>query len=170
MQLDLMDILNEQEQEKKDVVIKQQHDKEVQEKNVVIGMDEFEKIKSEKALNIDPDKLPWKPWNLFPEYMDCDVLAVIPPNALSSLEYSFRFGLHTRYDDPVQKAYHEIWANYNRLIWHYKPHNVDWCTAFRLLTEHRDSGKPIWMRIVRVKGQVIPLFIPECIIEVCDLT
>lgn len=162
-QLDLITIIEAEEREKRMNERREKLQQEVKRINAAIGMDEFEQIKANLAQVIHPDSLPWKAWSTFSEYETCNVRAVIPPNAITQGEYARRFP-KASYDDPVGKTYMDLWAAYNWCIWHYEPHGVDWCGAFRILENRRDRGEPVWMRIMRVHG--IVRFLPECIVEI----
>lgn len=79
--------------------------REISQLKEAIGMDQFKQIKTERAISITVDDLPWRKWKLFKDYEECDVLAIVPPNAMSSLEFSFRFPDKKRaYGDPSRNA------------------------------------------------------------------
>lgn len=154
-QIDLFDLVN-----KPGPVKEKQNQPVVVEK---IDMTDFERIKSERALKIDPDDLLWRPASMEHEE-ECNVLAVIPPNAINSTEWGFRFGFRRgKYHNPEKDACFNLWKEYTSAIWWMRFGEIDWGTAILTMERHRDSGEPVWMRATRYKGK--PYFIPECIVD-----
>jgi hypothetical protein len=163
MQLDLFEQLEREEREARQQAYMDEVKKQAAAAELytdVISLADFERIKAERAISIDPDELPWRRI-LQSEFEKCNVLSIVPPNAISSLQYSLRKGSIGR--DPVKTHLHEIWSEYNWCIWDYEPHGVDWCGAFSLLDRSRDMGEPVWMQLTRVNGKV--RFWPECIVD-----
>lgn len=166
MQLDLLELLEAPEREARAEAARENRLQGIKRRNEAIGMDVFERIKADRGLQICLDNLPWKALKIAPEYEKCNVLAVIPPNALCGLEYTMRFP-KAHYDDLVKREFEDLWVNYTHCIWNYKPHNADWCKAFRLLEVCRDKGEPIWMQLSRTHGKLS--FMPDCIVGIEDV-
>lgn len=170
MQLDLFNLISAEDEQVQRVVEEERLLQTITKHREALGWDEYEKIKAERSLNVDIDSLPWI--QLHPNistsgYEHCDIKVIIPPDALSYMEYYHRVPSKKRinFNDPVSTHYHEVWAAYTMAVWKYKPHNVDWTGAYEKLSKHRDNGDPIWIRLSRQGGKLAP----DCIIEIAGL-
>ncbi|MDF9845127.1 MULTISPECIES: hypothetical protein [unclassified Paenibacillus] len=171
MQLDLFDILNEealQARKSLEATILQER---IAESRQALGWDEYEKLKSELALQIEINNLPWVQShpNMRTGYEHVDVQVIIPPDVLSPMEYHLRLnpkGKLSYRDDNLRVASRDLWSSYNFAVWRYEPHQVDWCGAMKLLTRHRDAGDPIWVRISRIGGRLLYGALPDCIVKI----
>lgn len=171
MQLDLFDILNEESLQAKKSLEAAILQERIAESRQALGWDEYEKLKSELALQIEINNLPWVQShpNMRTGYEHVDVQVIIPPDVLSPMEYHLRLSpkeKSSNRDDPLCVASRDLWSSYNFAIWGYKPHQVDWCGAIRLLTKYRDAGDPIWVRLSKIGERLIYGVLPDCIVKI----
>ncbi|MEK4328934.1 hypothetical protein MKX70_24145 [Paenibacillus sp. FSL R7-0312] len=171
MQIDLFEILNEEKLQAQKLLESESLQERIAESRKALGWDEYEKLKSERALKIEINNLLWMPSHpnvTTSGYEHVDVKVIIPPDVLSPVEYHLRLGQNKRSDyrdDPLRDACRELWSSYNFAIWGYEPHQVDWCGATKLLTRHRDAGDPIWMRLSKIGERLIYGALPDCIVD-----
>lgn len=172
MQVDLFDILNEEKIQAQKSLESEHLQQRISDNRQALGWDEYEKLKSARALKIEINNLPWMPSHpnvTTSGYEHVDVMVIIPPDVLSPVEYHLRLSKSewsSYQNDPLREASRELWSSYNFAIWGYKSHQVDWCGATKLLTRHRDAGDPIWMRLSKIGERLIYGPLPDCIVKI----
>ncbi|MFN0222131.1 hypothetical protein [Paenibacillus sp. KR2-11] len=147
MQIDLFEILSEYAKVERQAKQRASVEALIGEGSKAIDMPEYERIKAERALKINPDRLPWAPLKIAKEYERCSVQIIVPPT-VSSVE-------------------RDRWEQYVCIIWDYPREGsgrVGWNQACKLMEKHRDAGEPIWTRLLRVNGKI--QFLPDCIVAV----
>ncbi|WP_379136039.1 hypothetical protein [Paenibacillus sp. sgz500958] len=171
--MDIFDLLNAEKIEARKVLESERLQQKITENRKVLGWEDYVRLKAERSLMVDVISLPWvrsHPNISTSGYEHCELKVIIPPDILSPTEYHLRFGrskeVPSYYDDPARDVSRELWSSYNHGIWAYKSHQVDWCGATRLLTEYRDAGEPIWMRLTKMGEILIYGALPDCIVEV----